>query len=226
MRPLERPRLHGHALERGAKAPAPRHGFVAPRGEQQLDGLFEARARVGRVDAEVAVRAAQDAAPHHELDAAFREHVEGGVVLGGPHGIERAEQRHAGAEADALCALRDRRQHDGRRGEDIVAEVVLAERDEVEAEPLRRDAELDELALARGRGRAHAAGRVGEVVAQDQQARAHQRSARGRPGSGDGLDAKKRQISSAALTSWFVGPSRRGISSCGCGALCPPFSTA
>ena len=96
--------------------------------------------------------------------------------------------------------------------------MVLAEADEIEAERLGEGAQLDELAVARGGGPAHAADRIGEVVAQDQQAAPHQ--------GASPLAAKKRQISSAARMSWLVGPSRRGSPSCGCGALWPPFRIA
>ncbi len=114
MRRLQRARLHRHAVERSAEAAAPMHDFVAPHGQQQLDRFFETRARFGRVDAEVAVRTAQDAASSDDQGAPAGQHVQRGVVLGGAHRVERAEQRDAGAEPDAPGALGDRRQHDGR----------------------------------------------------------------------------------------------------------------
>src|SRR3990172_12134308 len=116
----------------------------------------------------------------------------------------------------------------------VVAQVVFAEADHREARVLCGDAEFDDLAVARGGGRTHAAGRIGEGVAQKQQAQLHQGSRRGfaraspplRACAGLGLAAKKRQISCAALMSWLVEPSSRGTSSSGCGALWPPFRIA
>ena len=123
--------------------------------------------------AEVCVGAQQHAAAGDDLDAPAGEHVDRRVVLGRANRIERAEQRHAGAEAQPRGALGDGGEHDGRRGQDVVAEVVLTEPHRVEAERLGLHCELDDLAVALGGRRLRAGVRIREMVAEDEQAFAH-----------------------------------------------------
>ncbi len=104
-------------------------GRLAPGGQHAGHVFLEERAGILRIQTEIRVRPAQDAAPRDDLDAPAREDVEGRVVLGRADRVERAEQRHARGEAQAAGALGDRREHDRRRGEDVVAQVVLAQPD-------------------------------------------------------------------------------------------------
>jgi hypothetical protein len=128
------------------------------------------------VEAEVRVGAAQHTAARDDLRASVREPVERGVVLGDPHRIERAEQRDARAEPQPRGARRDRREHHGRRGQDVVAQMVFAEPDRIEAELLGAHRVVDDLAVALRGCRLRAGVRVGKVVPEHEQAFAHRGS--------------------------------------------------
>ena len=100
--------------------------------EQQLELLGEQLVVVVEVVAEQRERLGERAAAGHDLGASAREQVDLGELLEDPHRIVGAEHGDRAREPDPLGPHRDRGQHDGRRRDEEVGAVVLADREHVE----------------------------------------------------------------------------------------------
>jgi hypothetical protein len=140
---VERPRGRGEALERRPEAALPVDDVLAPEAVQQRVVLDREVDALPDVLAEPRVDRAGVAASHHQVDAAVGEVLELRVVLRDQHRIGRRDQRRRGGEDDALGLGADVGQRRrGRRGDERRV-VVLAGRDDVEADVLGLPGDLD-----------------------------------------------------------------------------------
>ncbi len=116
---------------------------------------------------------AVDTASADELGAATGEDIDGGVVLGQADGVVVGEQGDGGGEAQARRTLGDGGEDGRGGGDDVLAEVVLAEVERPEAELLGEGAEVDQLAEACLGTEPLAGVGVGEVIAEGDEANVH-----------------------------------------------------
>ena len=105
------------------------------------------------------------AAAQHQLDPATRQQVERGVVLRDLHGVVVGAQGDRRADPQRGRALGDGGQEDRRRRDDVVAEVVLADRAAPEARRLRRDRTVDDHAVPLGLGQVASGDGIGQQIA-------------------------------------------------------------
>ena len=148
------------SLERRAMAPGPRHARLLAKLQQQLELLGVQLVVVVEVVAEQREGLDERAASGHDLRAPVRQQVDLGEVLEDAHGVGGAEDGDGARKTDALGPHRRGAQHDGRRGDEEVRAVMLADAEHVEPELIR---ELDLLhQLAHALARADAACEVRE----------------------------------------------------------------
>lgn len=123
-----------------------------------FDGLVEASAPGLLVDVEALELLRPVARRESEQEPAVREHVERRLVLGIAQRVVQAEQRAAGADADARGAARDRGQHGQQVGTiAVVPEVMLGQPEAVEADLFGEEHVLHDLVVEPGpRARMHA----------------------------------------------------------------------
>jgi len=116
--------------------PLERELFLRPRLGDEVERFLEALAAFVLRDAVAVVVHRRGAAAGPELEATVAEEVGDGGLFGNLHGIVQGQQRDRRAQADPRRALRRRRQHHERIGEnrERAAEVELAEPHRVEAQ--------------------------------------------------------------------------------------------
>ncbi len=142
-----RQHVEHHLLARG-ELPLVRERLAAHQALDDIEVLVEAVALLLGFLAvpDEFVREVARADAEHESPAAH--HVDHGVGLGDAARVVEREDRDRGAEADVLCALRKRRQHDRGVGHHaVLVEVVLGAEEGVEAQPLRELARTDDLVI-------------------------------------------------------------------------------
>ena len=214
MRALHGPGMDRDPAQRRAELPRPADALPGPEQAQQLDGLGQHLGPAFGVLPELRVVGAVDAAPADQLDAPAGERVHGGVVLGHAHGVVVGQEGDGGGEAQAARALGHGGEHGRGRGEDVVAEVVLAHVERVEAEALGERPQLDDLAEALARAKPPAAVGMRQVVAQRDEPDLHLRPGGGPSSAGRGPPAPAPAGRAAARTRGRT--RRRGP------APCPP----
>ena len=131
---LRRARPDARVVERRAVTARPRDVDVVAQPEQQVELLGVELVVVLEVVAEEREGLDERAAAGHDLGAAAREQVDLGEVLEDTDRIVGAEHGDGAREADALGGDGRRGQRDGRRGDEEVLAVVLADGEDVEAE--------------------------------------------------------------------------------------------
>ena len=160
-----RPWPGGVALQWCPERTVPGDVLLPEQSDQQVDRFVVALAGGLDVVTEPLVGLCEEAAPPgHDLHPAAAQHVDGCVVLGHPNRIEVTGQGHGGAEPQRRRPLADRRQHDRGSGQHVVGEMVFAEVDRGETEPLGLDGLVHQgpvtLRLADG----GSGGRIGQEV--------------------------------------------------------------
>jgi hypothetical protein len=173
--PHRKPRLYwarvdAGGVQRRTEAPRPGDPLRLPQLEQQVELLLKERVIVVEVVAEERERLDVCPASRCDLGPSVGEHVDGGEVLEHPHRIRRGQHCHRAREPDAAGGLRDRAQHDCRRGDGEVGTVVLSDAEDVEPRPVGQDREIDELAHADGRGQQPSRRRIGGQLAEGEEA--------------------------------------------------------
>jgi hypothetical protein len=141
---------------------------VGPHCEQEVQLLREQRVVVAEVVAEQRERLHERPASRHDLRASARQQVQRRELLEDPHGVVAAQHTHGAGQPDPGRALGARGQDHGRRGGGVVAAVVLADPEHVEAHLVGERDLLDD--LAQPLRRPHAVGvqaDVGEGVHPD-----------------------------------------------------------
>lgn len=161
---VQRTRGGGEGLERRTELALPVHDVLAPQLVQQGVVLDRHRDALADVLAEPGIDRSGVAPAHHQVDAAVREVLEGGVVLGDLHRVVGGDQRGGRGQDQVLGARGDVAESGRRGGRDERRVVVLAGREDVQADllDLLRDGQgrLDPLVLGGG----PAGGRVGRDV--------------------------------------------------------------
>src|SRR5580700_10782477 len=163
MRLLERPGLHSYIgdLVKTALVGDPLFG---PRAHDYFQRLLEALAALVARHPETLEVHRDRAAPRAVLQPPAGQQVGGGRLLGGAQWMMERQQRHRGAEANALGALRGRdRDHQRRRHDrEIFEKVQLGQPRDVEAELVGAHDLLDRLLVAGRLGLVRGAGQLVE----------------------------------------------------------------
>ncbi len=151
VRALERLRHHREVLDL-VERPVVAEAVLRPGQADDVEALREARAILRDGHPEAVELGGNGAAAHPELEAAAREDVRGGRLLRAGERVVQRQQRHRGADADALRALGDRGHRHERGGEQREggAEVDLGEPGHVEAERVGERGQLEHLGEALG----------------------------------------------------------------------------
>ena len=180
---IERTRRRGEGGQRRPELTLPVHDVLAPQATEEVVVLDRERDRVAQVLAEPRVDRPHVAAAHHQVDPAVGQVLEHRVVLGDLDRVVGRDQRRRGRELQALGPGGDVAEQRGRGGWHERHVVVLAGREDVEADLLRLERhghhDPDALFLAdRVPG-----GRVGRDVAHREYAELHvvSRSSDGSP---------------------------------------------
>ncbi len=151
VRALERLRHHREVLDL-VEPPVVAEAVLRPGQADDVEALGEAGAVLSDRDPEAVELGGNGAAAHPELEAAAREDVRGGRLLRAGERLVQRQQRHRGADANALGALGDRghrHERGGQQGEGG-AEVDLGEPGHVEPERVGERGQLEHLGEALG----------------------------------------------------------------------------
>ena len=170
---IERARGRGEPGQRRPELALPVDDVLAPQAAEEVVVLDRQRDRVAQVLSEPRVDRAHVPAAHHQVDPAVGQVLEHRVVLGDLDRVVGRDQRRRGRELQALGLRGDVAEQRGRGGGDERHVVVLAGREDVEADLLRLERhghhDPDALFLAdRVPG-----GRVGRDVAHREYAELH-----------------------------------------------------
>ncbi len=140
---VERARRGGEAGQRRPELALPVHDVLAPQASEQVVVLDRQRDRVAQVLPEPRVDRTHVPAAHHQVDPAIGQVLEHRVVLGDLDRVVGRDQRRRGRELQALGLRGDVAQQRGGRGGDERDVVVLAGREDVEADLLRLERDRD-----------------------------------------------------------------------------------
>ena len=129
--------------KRRSEPSRPGHRLFAEQADEQAELLFIELLVVCEVEAEEWERLDRRAAADDQLRTAVRDGVERGGLGVQPDRVLRAEHGDGGAEADALCAARDRGQDYVARRVHELGAVVLADVEGVDPDRFGEDSLLD-----------------------------------------------------------------------------------
>ena len=149
-RVLRRPRVDARVVEWCAKAAGPGDVLRLAEAEQQVELLGEQLVVVGKVVAEEREGLDERATTGHDLGATTGEQVEGRELLEDPYRIVRAEHGDGAAEPDPRRSLGSCGERHDRRRDGEVRPVVLADREDVEADLVCERRLLHQVAQAQG----------------------------------------------------------------------------
>lgn len=141
--------------------------------QQQVELLGEQRVIVRQALPEDGKRLGECAAARDDLGAAVADQVESGEVLVDADGVQHAQHRDRAGQPDGLGAGGDGGEDDGRGGHREGMRVMLAECEQVQAEPLGELGVADDLANALDGGKGPAGAGVGLDVAEGQDSEFH-----------------------------------------------------
>ena len=134
---IQRARGRGEALQRGAELALPVDDVLPPEPVQQVVVLEGEGDALPDVLAEPRIDRHGVAAADHEVESTLRHVLEHGVVLGDLHRVVGRHERHRGAQDDLLRERGDVAEQGGRGDRDERRVVMLAEREDVEADLVR-----------------------------------------------------------------------------------------
>jgi hypothetical protein len=132
-------------LQRRAHRALPGNRLLVEKLHEKLELLLEQLVIILQVISEQRERLGEGAAAQDHLGPALRQCIHCGEPLEHPDRVVRAQHRHAGREPDAGGPAGDAGQDRLGRGDRVLGPVVLADRDDVDAELVGEYRLLDDL---------------------------------------------------------------------------------